>query len=240
MGAGPAREISGRAAGFCRPPAAVARAGADGRLAARARASLCRRHAGARLHPGLRDRDLLHDVQSRAGRALLRAGLRHDALLAARGRCDQGDLPQADRRAGACHAGWALLLDRGRVPRRVRECADGADQQGLLRGPDAREFRAHPEGPQSRPCGDARSAEWAADLGAARRADDAHRSRALRCGAPQCTGTVRCGGGRCGDRGRCAQSVRHQARGEAARARRTSPTTVAATRVPRGSCAPES
>ena len=33
--------------------------------------------------------------------------------------------------------------------RRVRERADGADQQGLLRGPDAREFRAHPEGPQS-------------------------------------------------------------------------------------------
>ena len=34
-----------------------------------------------------------------------------------------------------------LLLGRGRVPRRLRECADGADQLRLLRGPDARELR---------------------------------------------------------------------------------------------------
>ena len=32
---------------------------------------------------------------------------------------------------------WDVLLGRGRVPWRLRQCANGADQQGLLRGPDA-------------------------------------------------------------------------------------------------------
>ena len=34
-----------------------------------------------------------------------------------------------------------VLLDRGRVPRRLLQRADGADQRRLLRGPDAGEFR---------------------------------------------------------------------------------------------------
>ena len=42
---------------------------------------------------------------------------------------------------GPCHAGRHVLLDRGRVPRRLLQRADGADQRGLLRGPDAGEFR---------------------------------------------------------------------------------------------------
>ena len=79
--------------------AAVARAGADGRLAARAGAALCRRDARHGVHPRLRDRDLLHHVQSGAGRPELRAGLRHDAVLAQRRRGDQVSLPRADRRA---------------------------------------------------------------------------------------------------------------------------------------------
>ena len=44
--------------------------------------TLCRRDARHGLYPRLRDRDLLHDVQSGARRPLLRAGLRHDTVLA--------------------------------------------------------------------------------------------------------------------------------------------------------------
>ena len=55
---------------------------------------------GHGLYPRLRDRDVLHHVQSGAGRPLLRAGLRHDAVLAQGRQRDQGHLPQADRRAG--------------------------------------------------------------------------------------------------------------------------------------------
>ncbi len=134
---------------------------------------------GTGLYPRLRDRHLLHHVQSRAGRPLLRAGLRHDAVLAARRRRDQGHLPQADRRAGPCHARRPVLLDRGRMPRRLRQRADGADQQGLLRGPDAGELGAHPRRSESRASRHARPAERASCLRAGRRADHADRSRAL-------------------------------------------------------------
>ena len=40
--------------------------------------------------------------------------------------------------------GRQVLLDRGRVPRRLRQRADGADQLRLLRRPHAREFRENP------------------------------------------------------------------------------------------------
>ncbi len=39
--------------------------------------------------------------------------------------------------AGPCDARRTLLLDRGRVPRRLRQRTHGSDQQGLLRRPDA-------------------------------------------------------------------------------------------------------
>ena len=38
-------------------------------------------------------------------------------------------------------AGRQILLGRGRMPRRLRECADGADQLRFLRRPDAGEFQ---------------------------------------------------------------------------------------------------
>src|SRR5574340_1179230 len=48
-------------------------------------------------------------------------------------------LPQAHRRAGRCDGRRAVLLDRGRRPRRLLQRADGPDQRGLLRGPDGGE-----------------------------------------------------------------------------------------------------
>ena len=42
---------------------------------------------------------------------------------------------------GARDGGRPVLLDRGRVPRRLLQRADGPDQRRLLRGPDAGEFR---------------------------------------------------------------------------------------------------
>ena len=70
-----------------------------------------------------------------------RPALRHDALHAARLRRHQAVLPQrasAPQRTG--HGRRHVLLARGRVPRRLLQRADGADQRRLLRGPDAENF----------------------------------------------------------------------------------------------------
>ena len=40
----------------------------------------------------------------------------------------QGGLPQAHRRTGPCDSGRRVFLDRGRVPRRLLQRADGPDQ----------------------------------------------------------------------------------------------------------------
>ena len=59
-----------------------------------------------------------------------------------------------------------VLLDRGRVSWRLRQRAHGADQQGLLRGPHAGELDAHPQGHEGGTPRRARTAGWAASLGA--------------------------------------------------------------------------
>ena len=76
-------------------PAAVARAGAGRRLAAAEAAIRARRrHARHGAYPRARGRDLLHHVPARAGRQEgARAGLRHDAVHAARRRRAVQGLP---------------------------------------------------------------------------------------------------------------------------------------------------
>ena len=71
-----------------------------------------------------------------------RAGLRHDAVPAARRRRAVRGLPRNDPSRAAPRLGRRqILLGRGRVPRRLRERADGADLERHLRGPDRRELR---------------------------------------------------------------------------------------------------
>ncbi len=62
---------------------------------------------------------------------LSRAALRHDAVQAARRRRSDRCLPQAHRPPVRGDAGWRAVLGRGRMPRRLRECTDGADQLRL-------------------------------------------------------------------------------------------------------------
>ena len=81
--------------------------------------------------------------------------------------------------AGPRDQGRALLLDRGRMPRRLRQRADGSNQQGLLRGPHAGEPDGILEDLKAGRHVEARAAERAAGLGAARRSDHARRSHAL-------------------------------------------------------------
>ena len=114
------RQISTGQGSIRRAGAAVARPGAGG-LGHRARHPRHRRHAGHGLHPRARDRDLLHDVPAcPRGQDRPPAGMRHDALHAARLRGADRDLQGAHRRAPArALARWALLLGGGRVPRRA-------------------------------------------------------------------------------------------------------------------------
>ena len=74
---------------------------------------------------------------------VLHPALRHDAVRAARRaaisrRCSSDRIGDA----APCLGRRQFLLARGRVPRRLLQRADGADQRRLLRGPDAGEFRA--------------------------------------------------------------------------------------------------
>ena len=184
------RQISARPAGLGGDRASVARPEAERLLAAEAGDREGRRDARHAEHPRARGRDLLHDVQSRAGRALLRAALRHDAVHAARRRGHQGGAAQAHRRAGSCHGRRHVLVERGRMPRRLLQRADGSDQRRLLRGPDAGEFREAARRSRGGPSGQDRLADRPRLLRAGRRpdgADDAlRRRRAQRApGAPR-------------------------------------------------------
>ena len=96
-----------------------------------------------------------------------------------RGRAQGGAAP-AHRRAEPRLGRRQVLLARGRVPRRLLQRADGADQPGLLRGPDARDLREAPRRPRRRARGEARSAEGPRLLRACRRREDAAGSVALR------------------------------------------------------------
>ena len=97
-----ARQISARPASVRGARAVVAGADAKRRLALPGRDRESRRDARHAQHSRARDRDLLYDVQSVAGRAPLRAALRHDAVHAVRRRGHQGGLPRAHRRTGPC------------------------------------------------------------------------------------------------------------------------------------------
>ena len=112
------------------------------------------RHAG---HPRDGGGDLLHDVQPRAGRKILHPVLRHDALR----RCAERATSRrcCERRIGEQNhvtAGRHVLLARGRVPGRLLQRADGADQRRLLRGPDDRELREASRRSRRRPAGEGR------------------------------------------------------------------------------------
>ena len=69
-----------------------------------------------------------------------------------------------------------VLLDRGRVPRRVCQRADGADQCRLLRGPDAGEADAHSQRSGGRQDAETWSADRPAEFCAGRRRRHADRS----------------------------------------------------------------
>ena len=176
MGGEGGRKISSRPAGVGGACAVVARSKAKRLLAAEAGDRDGRRDARHAQYPRARGRNLLHDVQSGPGRATLRSALRHDALHAVRRRRPQGGLPQAHWRAGPCDVRRPVLLDRGRVPRRLLQCADGPDQRGLLRGPDAGELRQAARRSGGGPAGQDRFADRSRFFRAGRRpylADDA-------------------------------------------------------------------
>ncbi len=136
--------------------AAVAGPGA-GRLGDRAGDPRRRRAARHGPYPRARDRHLLHHVQPRAGRRQgAHPGVRHDALLAARRQRSQGGLPPPHRRRAPPVRRRRLLLGGGRVPRRLRECADGADRGRHLRGPDGGELREAHRRHRRRPPAEAR------------------------------------------------------------------------------------
>ena len=81
---------------------------------------------------------------------------------------------------GHVTAGRPVLLDRGRMPRRLLQCADGPDQRRLLRGPDAGELRQASRRSCGGPAGQDRLADRPGLVGAGRRpdrADDALRRR---------------------------------------------------------------
>ena len=135
-GAGPSREISAGTAAERGTAAARSGAAPVGRLAAAGGDEPRRRPAPDAAYPRLRGRDLLHDVQSAPGRALVPAGLHDDAVLAARLRRGRRRLrAQARHRHGRNDAGRAVHAGRGRVPRRLRQRADPAGQRRFLRGP---------------------------------------------------------------------------------------------------------
>ena len=124
------------------------------------------RHA---LHPRLRGRDLLHDVQPRPGRPLPCPGLRHHALHAARLGRRARRLLREGHEEGADDRGRPVHAHRGRVPRRLRQRADGPDQRRQLRGSDLRDDDRDPRG-----AGPGRDAEAGA---AGRAADQLSRGR---------------------------------------------------------------
>lgn len=164
-------------------PAAVARPGAGGvGLAARDRVH--RPHARHGLYPGAGGRDLLLHVPAPArwkdgASPDLRDHLLHDLRG---GGADRG-LQVEDR--GPCPSalrGRDAELGGGRMPRVLLERADGADRQGLLRGPDAGPARRDDRRlPRRRGAGPG-AAERPLGLGAAGRPDQPDRDPAGREG----------------------------------------------------------
>ena len=156
-------------------PAPDRRGDGDAGLAADPGDRVRRRRARHALYPRLRGRDLLHDVQPRAGRPLPRPGLRHHAVHAARlGRCARRLLRQGAEE-GPHHRGRPVHLDRGRMPRRLRQRADGPDQRRQLRGPDLREHDRDPRGARQGRDAEARPAGRSPDQLPRRRPDHAAR-----------------------------------------------------------------
>ena len=94
---------------------------------------------GMPLHPRARGRDLLHAVPAEAGRhPRAYPGLRHHALHAARLGSADGCLPLENPSRPVPHQRQGhAVVGRGRVPRRLRQRADGDDLQGHVRGSDA-------------------------------------------------------------------------------------------------------
>src|SRR5579883_2559184 len=78
------RQIPARAPGECGLAVARSGAAAGGRLVAASGDGLRGAAVGYGADPGVQGRDLLHDVQPAAGRALSAASLHHDPVLAAR------------------------------------------------------------------------------------------------------------------------------------------------------------
>ena len=168
----------GGAAGLRDHSAFVARAGA-GRLADPSRDRTCLRHAWHGPYPRARGGDLLLHVPARP-RGLGRPypDLRHHVVHDLRGGGPRGGLQGQDRQAPASvERGWQVFVGRGRMPRRLRERAHGADRQGLLRGPDGGETGLAPRRDGRWPCSDAGPAERALCLRTGGRPDIAHRSR---------------------------------------------------------------
>ncbi len=91
------------------------------------------RHA---VHARLRGRDLLHDVQPRRRSAATtsRCAGRRRACCAARTTCSRACHDKGLKKGGTT-ARRAVHPDRGRMPRRLRQRADGPDQRRQLRGP---------------------------------------------------------------------------------------------------------
>src|SRR5882757_3026608 len=168
------RALSARTAAVRRDPAALARAGAASRLAAAGGDRIRCRHARHGEDPRARGRDLLHDVSAPAGRQKgACSGVRYDAMPAARRRRAVRGLRAQDPSRAVPYLGrWKLFVGRGRVPRRLRECADGADLERHLRGSDRRDLREGARRLHQRQAGDAGSADRPAFLRAGRRADD--------------------------------------------------------------------
>ena len=170
------RQISARTPGVGGDSGAVAGAEAARLLAAAEGDREGRRPPGHALYPRAGNRDLLHDVQSGAGREIFHPALRHHALHAARLRRPHPHLRGAHRRAAPCHRRRPVLLAGSGMPRRLLQRPDGADQRRLLRRSRRRELHQAARRSRRRPSGPDRPAERRPPaLGAARRPDGADR-----------------------------------------------------------------
>ena len=114
----------------------VAGAGTERRLGFGSSDPRHRRSARHALHPRARGRDLLHHVPAAAGgQEGAHSGLRHHAVPAARRRRTDRDVPAPHPpRSVPVVEGRRFQLGRGRMPRRLRQRADGADLERYLRG----------------------------------------------------------------------------------------------------------
>ncbi|KAF1857349.1 hypothetical protein Lal_00044852 [Lupinus albus] len=180
VGEGPDRQVPGRPAGLRRDPAPVARPGAEWRLAAAEGDRGGGRGTRHAEDPRARGGDLLHDVRPGAGGPVLDPALRHGAMRFLRRPRAEGDAGKAPRPARPRLGGRQFLLAGGRVPRRLLQRADGADQPGLLRGPDPRIPRPADGRPRRRTAGEDRLADRADLLGAAGRREHPDRRDPVR------------------------------------------------------------